>query len=184
MIQISYPFLMVAITALWILVRAYFCKKKNQFHWKRELQLILVYICIVVVARFTFFPFGKVDGKIQPLIFDAARLFPPRLNFVPLVNLFDYPKLSEAMLNLIGNTAMFIPLGIVWPIVYKELNTHKKVIAAGVGFSLLIEILQLPFYDRVTDIDDLILNSLGYVTGYGLYLLVKQIGKLIKKYPS
>lgn len=181
MVKISYPFLMAVITALWILVRAYFCKKKNYFNWKRELQLILVYICIVVVARFTFFPFGKVDGKIQPLIFDASKLFPPRLNFVPFVHLFDYPVFKEALLNLIGNTTMFIPLGVVWPIVYKELNTHKKVIAAGVGFSLLIEILQLPFFDRVTDVDDLILNSLGYVTGYGLYLLVKQIGKWIKK---
>lgn len=181
MIQISYAFLMTAITLLWICNRAYFCKKLNRFSWKRELQLILVYICIVVVARFTFFPFGKVDGKIQPLIFDAAKLFPPRLNFVPFVHLFDYPIFKEALLNLIGNTTMFIPLGVVWPIVYKELNTHKKVIAAGVGFSLLIEILQLPFYDRVTDIDDLILNSLGYATGYGLYLLIKQIGKWIKK---
>ena len=70
---------------------------------------------------------------------------------------------------------MFIPIGIIWPIVYKELNTHKKVIAAGIGFSLFIEILQLPFYDRVTDIDDLILNSLGFLTGYALYVLVKKL---------
>lgn len=180
MLKISYAFLMTAITLLWILVRAYFCAKQKRFDWKRELQLILVYICIVVVARFTFFPFGKVDGKIQPLIFDAAKLFPPRVNFLPIVYLMDYPKLSEAMLNLIGNTTMFIPLGVIWPIVYKELNTHKKVIAAGIGVSLLIEILQLPFYDRVSDIDDLLLNSLGFLIGYGLYLLVKRLAQLIK----
>ena len=73
---------------------------------------------------------------------------------------------------------MFIPVGIIWPIVYKELDTHKKVIAAGVGFSLCIEILQLPFFDRVTDIDDLIMNSAGYLVGYGICLLV---GKKRKK---
>ena len=79
------------------------------------------------------------------------------------------------MLNLVGNTAMFFPLGMIWPLVYKELSAHRAVIAAGVGFSLCIEILQLPFYDRVTDIDDLILNSLGFLLGYGVYLLVRHI---------
>ena len=92
-----------------------------------------------------------------------------------MVNLLNYEIFREMLINVIGNTAMFIPLGIVWPSVFKKLDTHKKVIAAGVGYSLCIEILQLPFYDRVTDIDDLILNSLGYLIGYGLYLLVKTI---------
>ena len=83
--------------------------------------------------------------------------------------------MKEALLNLIGNAAMFIPLGIVWPAVFKKLNTHGKVIAAGVGVSLAIEILQLPFFDRATDIDDLILNSAGFLLGYGIYLLAKRI---------
>ncbi|MBR5859317.1 MAG: VanZ family protein, partial [Clostridia bacterium] len=50
-------------------------------------------------------------------------------------------------------------------------------IAAGAGVSLLIEILQLPFYDRVSDIDDLLLNTLGFAIGYGIYRLVKLKGK-------
>ena len=70
---------------------------------------------------------------------------------------------------------MFVPVGIVYPIVYKKLNTHVKVIAAGIGFSLAIELLQLLFFDRVSDVDDLILNSLGYLLGYLIYLLVKRI---------
>ena len=89
----------------------------------------------------------------------------------------DYPTRREILLNFIGNTAMFVPLGIVWPAVFRELNTHKKVIAAGVGCSLLIEILQLPFFNRVSDIDDLILNALGFLAGYGIYLLVKSTKK-------
>ena len=87
--------------------------------------------------------------------------------------MFGYETRQEAMLNFIGNVTMFIPVGIVWPIVYKDLNKPWKVIAAGIGFSLLIEIIQLPFYDRVTDIDDLILNSTGYLIGYAIVLLVR-----------
>ena len=89
----------------------------------------------------------------------------------------DYPALRDALLNLIGNTAMFIPIGMIWPIVYRKLDTHRRVLAAGIGFSLCIEILQLPFFDRVSDIDDLILNALGFLIGYGLYLLVRRIKK-------
>lgn len=174
MFKITYASMIVFISILWILVRAYFCTKKKGIDWKRETQLFLVYICIIIVARFVFFPFSKVNGQIQPLIFDHTKAFPFRINVLPFVYLFDYPKLSEILLNVIGNTAMFIPIGIVWPIVYKELNTHAKAITAGVVFSLCIEILQLPFYDRVSDIDDLILNSLGYGIGYGIYLLVKK----------
>ena len=142
---------------------------------------MLVYICIVVVMRFTFFPFFKVDGKIQPLIFDASQMFPPRINLLPMVNLLDYEIFREMLINVIGNSTMFIPLGIVWPSVFRKLDTHKKVIAAGVGFSLCIEIFQLPFFDRVTDIDDLILNSLGFLIGYGIYLLVKAAKRKIHK---
>lgn len=173
MISISYFSLMSAITAAWILTRIFFCFRAGQASWRRDAQLLLVYICIIVVTRFTFFPFDKVNGDVQPLIFDAAKAFPFRINWIPFVNLLDYPERRSVYINIIGNTAMFLPLGIVWPVVYRELNTHAKVMAAGVGFSLLIEILQLPFFDRVSDIDDLILNSLGFLMGYGIYLLVK-----------
>ena len=181
MFQISYQALLIAITVAWCLARLAVALKQKRASLKRELQLILVYICIVVVARFTFFPFSKVNGQIQPLVFNSANALPFRINWVPMVNLTDYPTMREILINVIGNTAMFIPLGIVWPCVYKELNTPVKAIAAGAGFSLLIEILQLPFYDRVSDVDDLILNSLGFILGYLIYLLARAIKRAIKK---
>ena len=181
MIEISYPAVMIGITVSWVLVRMILCLRQRRVFLKRELQLLLVYICIMVVTRFTFFPFSKVNGQVQPLLFDVSRIFPPRINLLPIVYLFDYPIFREALINFIGNTAMFLPLGIVWPSVFKQLDTHKKVIAAGAGYSLLIEIAQLPFFDRVSDIDDLILNSLGFLLGYGIYLLVKIIKRTCKR---
>lgn len=177
MIEIYYGQMVLVISALWVLVRAACWLKNKHIDWKREAQLLLVYICIVVVVRFTFCPFGKVEGKIQPLLFDKEKILPFWLNFKPFVYWFDYPTMKEALLNLIGNTTMFIPLGIVWPSVFKKLNTHGKRIAAGVGVTLTIEILQLPFYGRATDIDDLILNSIGFLMGYGIYLLAGKVRK-------
>ena len=177
MVAISYGAMVALITAGWLLVRGYFAVKTKTIHWKREAELLLVYICLIVVVRFTFCPFGKVNGKIGPLLFDREKILPLWVNFKPFVYWFDYPTMGEALLNLIGNTAMFVPLGIVWPAVFKKLNTHGKVIAAGFGVSLTIEILQLPFFDRATDVDDLLLNTLGFLVGYGIYLLVKKLRK-------
>ena len=181
MFQIYYGPTVLVISLIWIAVRAFFAVRQKQISWKRELQLLLVYICVIVVVRFTFFPFSKVDGKIQPLIFDVAQVFPPRINLVPLVYLLNYEIFREMLINVIGNTTMFIPLGIVWPSVFKRLNTHGKVLASGVATSLLIEILQLPFFDRVSDIDDLILNTVGFLAGYGLYLLVKAVKRRCRR---
>jgi glycopeptide antibiotics resistance protein len=167
--------MVIFISILWILVRVANWIKTRHIDFKREASLLLVYICIVVVVRFTFCPFGKVDGRIQPLLFDHQRILPFWLNLKPFIYLFDYPTIGDALLNLIGNTAMFIPLGIVWPAVFKKLNTHLKVITAGAGVSLIIELLQLPFYNRASDIDDLILNSAGFIIGYGIYLLVQRL---------
>jgi len=179
MLAISYPAVIAAISILWVLVRGFICLRSKGVNWKREAQLLLIYICLIVVARFTFFPFSRVDGKVQPLLFYGDNWFPFRINLVPFVYLMDYSVLREAMRNLIGNISMFIPIGVIWPLVFKQLDSHKKVIAAGVGFSLCIEILQLPFFDRVSDIDDLILNSLGFALGYGIYLLFSRKRKTI-----
>lgn len=175
MIQISYSAAVLAISIGWVLARGWFWFRQRKLRWNRELQLLLVYICLIVVARFTFFPFSKVNGQVQPLNLDFAQMFPFRINLVPIVHLMDYEIRREALINFIGNTAMFIPIGIIWPSLFRELNAFPRAMAAGIGFSLCIEILQLPFFERVSDIDDLLLNSLGYLMGYGIYALARRL---------
>ncbi len=177
--SVTYQALLLVITLFWLAVRAAVWVRQKQIRVRREIACLAVYVCIAVVVRFTFFPFSKVDGQIAPLILDTAVMFPPRVNFMPFVYLFDYPTQREILLNLIGNTAMFVPLGIVWPTVFRALNTPAKAIAAGFCTSLCIEVLQLPFHDRVSDIDDLILNTAGYLCGYALYLAVRSIKRTI-----
>ena len=69
---------------------------------------------------------------------------------------------------------MFIPSGIILPVICRNPDTFGKTAAAGFLLSLCIETAQLPFAVRATDIDDLILNTLGVMTGYGIYRLVKR----------
>ena len=180
-ISIYYPQMLIFISLCWLIVRGIVCRRQGRLELRREAMLLLMYICLIVIVRFTFFPFFKVDGVIQPLVFDLSRMLPPRINLVPFVNLTDYPERREIILNIVGNSTMFIPVGIVWPSLFPQLRKVKPGLAAGLGFSLVIEILQLPFFDRVTDIDDLILNSLGYAVGYGIWLFARFLERKLHK---
>ena len=173
MVEIPFIFLEIVFLAIWLLIRIAIWIKQKRIDRKREAVLLLMYINLAVILRFTFFPMSKVDGHIQPLVFDIATAFPFRVNWLPLVNLIDYDSKRDLLLNVIGNAAMFIPSGIVLPIVYKRLNTFWKVLLAGIGISLCIEMIQLPFSVRATDIDDLILNTIGVIAGYGIYALIR-----------
>ncbi len=174
MFEISFPFLEIFFTAIWVVLRAAVWIRNRRIDWKREALLLLMYVNLAVLIRITFFPMARADGYVQPLVFDAASVLPFRINPIPLVHLFDYDSRRDLLLNVIGNAAVFIPTGIVLPIVYRRLDTFGRVLAAGAGLSLCIEILQLPFSVRASDIDDLLLNSLGVVIGYGIYALVRK----------
>ena len=179
-LEITFPAVAAIISVVWMILIPIRAVKNRGASVKREIELALVYVCVVVVARFTFFPFDKVDGEIQPLVLDTMRMFPPRLNLIPFVMISDYNIRRELLINIIGNTAMFVPLGIIFPSVLR-MDSHKKAILAGVFTSLAIELMQLPFFDRVTDIDDLILNSAGYLIGYSIYLVALWIKRKIRR---
>lgn len=170
MIEITYYQMLAAITVIWVMVRSAACLKNKSFKWKREIRLLLFYICIVVIARFVYFPLHHVNGQIGTLIFDPDRIVPPWLNLTPLT--FIQERYDGWQINIIGNVAMFIPVGIILPVCFKKLNNIFKVTLAAFGMSLIIEISQFLFYDRGTDIDDLILNTTGAFIGAVIYLLV------------
>ena len=179
MLEITYKGMFLFITLAWIAVRVFFGVRNGRADWKREAQLMLVYICLVVIARFVYFPMRLVEGRIGSLYLDVSKLFPLWINPVPIVHLFD--TYDGWLINIIGNVTMFIPVGLVWPCCFKELDTLKKTVLWGAAFSLFIEITQLPFYSRCSDVDDLILNTTGIFLGALIYFGVKRLKERKKK---
>jgi len=173
MIEISLNAGLLFVLVGWILFRLAMFMKNKRINWKHELIQLLFLINLTVIYRFTFHPFSKVNGQVQPLIFEWATAWPFRVNLVPFVNLADYDIKREMLLNIIGNFAMFIPTGIMTPLIYKNLGSFKKVMLTGFLISLCIEILQLPFAVRASDVDDLILNTAGCLAGYGIFALIR-----------
>lgn len=68
------------------------------------------------------------------------------------------------------NALLFVPLGAALPVLWRSCGMSKTV-TIGFSLSLLIELSQL-FNYRATDIDDLLMNTLGTLLGYLLYTLI------------
>ncbi|MCR4627534.1 MAG: VanZ family protein [Treponema sp.] len=147
--------------------------KNKNIDLKRQAQLLTVYVCIIVIARCVYFPFHHIDGHIGTLNIDINRIFPVKYNIIPIVRLFE--KYDGWKTNIIGNIAMFIPVGIVFPFCFKELNSLLKTTGAGLLFTLCIEISQLLSYERCSDIDDIILNTTGVFLGALIYFAIKKV---------
>ena len=98
-----------------------------------------------------------------------------RLNLVPF-RIFTDSLASGAdyfILNFLGNSGMFFPIGFFTALLWAR-PTLLKSAGAGFLYSLAIELCQLPL-DRGTDIDDLLLNTLGAALGYWLFLLFRKL---------
>ena len=75
------------------------------------------------------------------------------------------------ILGMILNIVMFLPFGSFLPIYFKHFRKMQITGLAGFLMSLSIEIMQL-FTFRATDIDDLIMNTIGALAGYGISKII------------
>ena len=86
-----------------------------------------------------------------------------RINPYPFAN--DIDPVGYAL-----NVVMLMPFGFFLPLLCPDFRRPGRVVGAGFCFSLLIELSQI-LSARGTDIDDLILNTLGALLGYLFYTL-------------
>lgn len=175
--EINYWLMLLFISVIWAAVRIITAVKNRQFSVKNEIKMLMVYVCIAVIARIVYFPWHHVNGRIGPLVFDSSK--PLNINYVPVKGLlYEYDGWKR---NLYGNIAMFIPVGIVWPFCFRKLDSFGKTVLAGFVLSLFIELSQLPFYERCSDVDDLLLNTSGAAIGAAVYFICRLVLKNKKK---
>ena len=75
------------------------------------------------------------------------------------------------MEGMVLNAIMFAPLGFLLPAYFERYRHWGRTLAAGFLTSLTVELIQL-FTFRATDVDDLIMNTLGTLVGFLLAKLV------------
>lgn len=176
MVKIPFLFAESVFAAVWVLCRAAVWFRQKRIDWKREALLLLMYVNLAVLLRLTFFPLALVKGHVPPLRFNAAAILPFRTDLVPFARLLKYRRRST-LLHMAENILMFIPSGILLPFLYRRLDRFWKAVGVGALMSLGIELAQLLLSTRMTDVNDLIMNTLGAAVGYGLYALMRALAK-------
>lgn len=78
---------------------------------------------------------------------------------------------QHALINLVGNVVMFIPLGVFLPGIFMKKPNFFKFFLLITVMIVLVEVVQLFTLLGVLDIDDLILNLAGATVGYVMWKL-------------
>lgn len=81
---------------------------------------------------------------------------------------YDHFPFHIWIINIAGNIGVFIPFGVVLPILFPKLSNFFLFLIAFIIGIFSIEVLQLFSKLGSFDVDDIILNTVGAVVGYML----------------
>lgn len=97
-----------------------------------------------------------------------------RYNIVPFRSISrDVPKGGRGLwLNIVGNVAAFAPVGVL---VYVLRGSHPSIwhaVLTAAALSIMAELAQFQSGRRYSDVDDVLLNTLGGAAGYTAALAI------------
>lgn len=165
---INFTWPMVVISAI-ILVSfriCYLIKSKQKLVLYKELSMLIFGIYILCLFQVVTF---------QDDVSWATN------NFIPFKEIMRYNITSRLFFkNVLGNMIMFLPFGFFVSYYLKSEKLTLPLFLILIA-SISIEVVQL-LIGRVFDVDDIILNILGGLLGYGLYFIFRRIGEKLPNF--
>lgn len=146
-------------------------KRRSELRWLREISLLLFVLFLAGLASQTVLPRIEWGANGPGIVQNGVHT----TNLIPLKVLFEtWEQLEQGrfnyfLINFLGNVVMFIPIGLFPRLLWNV--SRRKGLLIGFCTSLFIEVCQL-FLTRGTDVDDLLLNTLGTFLGILLYNLL------------
>ena len=164
LLNMTWPTLFIAVVLVVTMRIGYLLKHRDEFVFYRE----ILYLCFMLYILCVFQLVTAED--LNATSGNNLRLFS---------ELFRYRIGSRLFFrNIIGNVLMFIPYGF-FASLYIEIKEALKALILVFVASLSIEVTQLAI-GRVFDVDDILLNVVGGMIGYGIYYV---FDKLSEKFP-
>ena len=78
---------------------------------------------------------------------------------------------TDVLRHLLQNAALFVPLGVLLPLLHRSLRSVWWALLGGAALSTMIETTQLVLAVGQCDVNDILTNTLGAVLGYGVFWL-------------
>ncbi|WP_414838740.1 VanZ family protein [Carnobacterium sp. TMP28] len=168
---------------IWLIFRVIYLtflkKGKKRKSLYREISLNAFIFYIILLIHLTIFreehSIGNVRFNMQPL--SAINLTPltHTLKLTKGVTLFDY------YYNFYGNILWFVPMGFVVAYLLNKKPYFLKTLLTGFCFSFFIEMMQFFLGTGITDIDDLLFNTIGTIVGLICFMIVEKVVEYDKK---
>ena len=160
MLRVSWP-IMAIILAMVIIIRvAYFRNHKKKVSLLNEIMLLLFVTYILILFQLVTYENNGFNG----------------VNLIPFKEILRYEFGSkEFTRQVIGNIILFIPFGF-FITYYANIKNIGSAFFTTVAASIVIETVQY-FIGRSFDIDDIILNVVGGIIGFLLFVALDAIKK-------
>lgn len=160
MLKISWP-IMAIILAMVIIIRvAYYKNHKKKVSILNEVMLLLFVAYILILFQLVTYESNGFNG----------------VNFIPFREILRYDwGTKEFTRQVIGNIILFIPFGF-FITYYANIKNIGSAFFTTVAASIVIETVQY-FIGRSFDIDDIILNVIGGLLGFLLFVALDAVKK-------
>ncbi len=166
--EFTWPMIIICTLIISSLRIADILKNKKEVVFYRE--ILMLFFMIYVLCLFQIVTFE------DPLVSSYSNHF----NLIPLKEISRYSVGSRLFFkNVIGNLVMFMPYGF-FASYFTKMDNKYYAFSLIAFASITIETTQLAI-GRVFDIDDIILNIIGGMIGYGIYRLLSKIGDSLPK---
>lgn len=166
LLLLGYEFLCVALPALAIFCVLRAIQRKNGFQPQRGQTVGLFLMTVYIAGVFHVTGAGTIFHLKQYGLGPGATQ----------MNLLPFADPSYDLVAYLLNVVLFLPLGFLLPLLWPEWNRPVPMLLCGAAFSILIEASQL-LNIRSTDVDDVLLNTLGAALGLLLYRLFSAVSK-------
>ena len=176
-----FPFFVLSLIVVpfWLVFRLYRLRAHRQpLSFRREILLLTFVLYLCGLASATLTPNHRLRVGTEATV--GVQLRP---NLASLTcSSGRLPTGSNArffcMYNAKGNVLLFIPLGILLPLVWRRLSFWKGIqlaIAISVSIELLQYVSRLWGSYRLADINDVVLNAFGACLGLALGFLLRRV---------
>lgn len=137
---------------------------KREIRWQHYLFGYFFILYLMITLSLVGFP---SLWEWQILLSYNRPIFNPHINLVPFKDGFD--------ITYILNIILFIPLGILLPMLWEKYRNFRTTLFYGMFLSFAIEIGQLFVGSRATDINDIITNIMGSICGWIIFIIMRKV---------
>lgn len=168
------PIFIILITMIVQIKKSTYTQEKNKIRnfWLKTLFIIYCLLLITIL----FLNNQYRIGGFQDINTFSKEHF-EMINIIPFATIIGYISrlisqdinISIVVINVITNLLLFAPMGFFIPMLFKDkIKNIKQFGITIVIITLIIEVLQFVTYRGATDIDDIILNTMGAIIVYVL----------------